>query len=57
MQKRENDVPQYFDGSTHAEFAEEIAEGMQAGPQEVPVNKDEWRRFISMNPFGDHSNA
>ncbi|MEK3915866.1 hypothetical protein [Paenibacillus sp. FSL H7-0331] len=57
MQKRENDVPHYFDGSDLTEFADEIAEGVQAGLQEKTVNQEEWRGFISANPFGDHRNA
>jgi hypothetical protein len=45
-------LPIYYDGSAHVEFSEEITEEMEARPHETSYNKEEWRRFISANPFG-----
>jgi hypothetical protein len=46
------DFPLYYDGSAHVEFSDEITEEMEVGHQEASYNKEEWRRFISTNPFG-----
>jgi hypothetical protein len=42
----------YYDGSAHIEFSEEIAEGLEAKQNEQLDNNEEWRRFIGANPFG-----
>jgi hypothetical protein len=49
------DFPLYYDGSAHVEFSDEITEVMEAKPDELSYNKDEWRRFVSSNPFGTDS--
>jgi hypothetical protein len=46
------EFPIYYDGSAHVEFSDEITEGMEDRPDEVSYNNEEWRRFISSNPFG-----
>jgi hypothetical protein len=46
------DFPHYYDGSTHIEFSNEITEELEARSHEESDNKEEWRRFISVNPFG-----
>jgi hypothetical protein len=45
------DFPLYYDGSAHVEFSDEITEEMEARPNEESNNKEEWRRFISANPY------
>jgi hypothetical protein len=45
------DFPQYYNGSANVEFSDEITEDMETRPHEAPYNKEEWRRFISANPF------
>jgi hypothetical protein len=45
------DFPLYYDGTAHVEFSDEITEEMKARPDEASYNKEEWRRFISANPF------
>jgi hypothetical protein len=46
-----NNFPLYYDGSAHVEFSDEITEEMEARPNEASYNKEEWRHFISANPF------
>jgi hypothetical protein len=46
------EFPLYYDGSAHVEFSDEITDEMEARPHEGSYNKEEWRRFISANPFG-----
>ncbi|WP_171693698.1 hypothetical protein [Paenibacillus germinis] len=52
MPKQDNDFPFYYDGSSNEEFFKEIVKGLDEKQNEVIVNKEEWRRFISANPFG-----
>ena len=52
MPKQDNSFNIYYDGSSNLEFSEEIVKGLDEKQNEVIVNKDEWRRFISANPFG-----
>jgi hypothetical protein len=43
--------PLYYDGSAHVEFSDEITQEVESRPEEA-YNKEEWRHFISTNPFG-----
>jgi hypothetical protein len=45
------DFPLYYNGTAHVEFSDEITVEMKARPDEASFNKEEWRRFISANPF------
>jgi hypothetical protein len=56
MPKQDNSFPIYYDGSSNVEFSDEIVKGLDEKQSEVTVNKEEWRRFISANPFGPIKN-
>jgi hypothetical protein len=57
MLKQDNSFPIYYDGSSNMEFSEEIVKGLEEKQNEAIVNKEEWRRFISANPFGSIKNS
>ncbi|MGG2200751.1 MULTISPECIES: hypothetical protein [Paenibacillus] len=54
MSKSENDFPNYYDGSSNVEFSQEITEGPDVHLKEAPAQDEEWRRYISANPYGMH---
>ncbi|MFC5452890.1 hypothetical protein [Paenibacillus aestuarii] len=53
MSKQEYTAPGYFDGSVNVEFAEELIEGakVESGAEQTGDN-EEWRRYVSGNPYG-----
>lgn len=56
MSKQDKSFPIYYDGSLNVEFSNEIVKKLNEKQNEVIVDKDEWRRFISANPFGPIKN-
>jgi hypothetical protein len=57
MPQQARNFPNYYDGSSHFEFAEEIADGLEVRPQEEQVSPEAWRRFIGANPFGTNRHS
>lgn len=52
MAIQDRDFPNYYDGSSHLEMAEDMTDGLDSRPKESSISPDEWRRFIGANPFG-----
>jgi hypothetical protein len=52
MTQQAQDFPNYYNGSSHPEFAEELTDGFNLHLKEDQVYQEAWRRFIGANPFG-----
>jgi hypothetical protein len=51
MENRSNDFPCYYDGYSHVELSEEIQAEAKIPKEDTQFSSDEWRRFISANPY------
>jgi hypothetical protein len=51
MLERDKVYLNYYDGSSHVEFAEEIADGQEVNHNEGAVPEEDWRCKIGANPY------
>jgi hypothetical protein len=47
----EREYPNYYDGSSHVEFVEEIADGQELNQNKDAVPEEDWRSNIGANPY------
>jgi hypothetical protein len=47
----EREYPNYYDGSSHVEFAEEITDGQELNQNEDAAPEEDWRCSIGANPY------
>jgi hypothetical protein len=50
MTNQDRAFPNYYDGSSHLDIAEELADGLGSLRDEEPGAPEEWRRYIGVNP-------